>query len=1106
MHTHTQTTGEGAATRCRPTAGLSRKREIRMTTRSIRTLRPRYGRACAAVGVALVLALVLAPGAGAQQFTWHSPITLEDTGGTQGADAVACPSATQCTAVDAIGQQVTFNPTDGSTKDSSAVDVLGRVSRVSCPSVSQCTAVDNLGHEVTFDPGSGAILYGGLRSVETNLAPNAPSTPLSSVSCATSSFCVAVDNAGNAYSFDPATGTSDGGTSVDGTTALNAVACKSNASLCVAVDSLGNEISIAYPGASASSHSSGSSHSLTGVSCNAAFSSCTAVDDHGQEVTFAPGSGGGTPIAVDGTNPLTAVSCASDYSQCTAVDQTGNETTFAPGAGGSPQVVDGITLLSDVACPAGTDTQCTAVDNQGNEVTFNPTTGTHGPAHSVVANVLASLSCPTATQCTAVEAGEREITFDPTTQSITGQDGNGSTGPSRIDTTGNPLVSVSCPTATECTAVDQGAFKTTFNPQTGRPNAAGTSIIDNGQSLQAVSCPIVGQCTAVDTHGVEVTFDPALGSDGVNPTSPNVIDQRTDNLLVAVDCTSQHQCVAVDRGGNEITFDPTTGNAPASTNPATPTTVDPGQHPTSLSCASGTQCTAVDDSGRAATFDPTTITTTQNDSAGPTSVDGTTPLASVSCPSSTACVAADGGGNAVQFDPSTLTGSTVEPVPQAAALTAVSCNTPYECAVADAGGSAFAGFLPPASSAPPTITGTAQQGQTLTEHHGTWANYPASSYTIQWENCDDSGCSAIPGATGSTYVLQPSDVGERIAVQETATNLGGASQPATSAQTSVVLPLPPANQGPPTIVGTVAQGQTLTEQHGHWTGNPSGYAVQWQDCDGAGHNCTAISGATGQSYEPQTSDVGKTLVVTETASNSGGMSSAAPSAHTAPVPAARAANILAVTDAQSSVTWQSALLHGITYTQGAPASWQFQYGTTTALGRSTPVQVVAAGNNSEIPAQWAVSNLKPATTYYFRLVETVSPGTYRSGVQSLGRVLRFTTPLVGTLHLKSTQLPVKRGHAALSLGCRAPVDCTAQLGVSVTHWTGKGRHRHRQLLRCAATRAAVPRNGRRSLSLSLKSSCVALLHAARHHVIAAQLVAVSTSGQSGLSQGVELRG
>ena len=35
--------------------------------------------------VALLVTLVLAPAAAAQQFTWLAPITLENSGGTQGA-------------------------------------------------------------------------------------------------------------------------------------------------------------------------------------------------------------------------------------------------------------------------------------------------------------------------------------------------------------------------------------------------------------------------------------------------------------------------------------------------------------------------------------------------------------------------------------------------------------------------------------------------------------------------------------------------------------------------------------------------------------------------------------------------------------------------------------------------------------------------------------------------------------------------------------------------------------------------------------------------------------------------------------------------------------
>src|SRR5207247_430119 len=122
---------------------------------------------------------------------------------------------------------------------------------------------------------------------------------------------------------------------------------------------------------------------------------------------------------------------------------------------------------------------------------------------------------------------------------------------------------------------------------------------------------------------------------------------------------------------------------------------------------------------------------------------------------------------------------------------------------------------PPSNTTLPTITGTAQEGQTLTESHGTWTNN-RTSYTYQWQQCNSegSGCTAISGATNQTYVLSAGDAGRTIRVQETAKNARGASAPATSAATAVVLPLPPANTSLPTITGTAQQNQTLTEHHG----------------------------------------------------------------------------------------------------------------------------------------------------------------------------------------------------------------------------------------------------------------------------------------------------
>jgi hypothetical protein len=102
-------------------------------------------------------------------------------------------------------------------------------------------------------------------------------------------------------------------------------------------------------------------------------------------------------------------------------------------------------------------------------------------------------------------------------------------------------------------------------------------------------------------------------------------------------------------------------------------------------------------------------------------------------------------------------------------------------------------FFPPtapANTSPPTISGTAEQGQTLTVAHGGWSNSP-TTYTEQWSLCpaSASSCSAIAGATGATFKIptSPSYVGATIRVQETASNAAGAGAPARSAATAAVI-------------------------------------------------------------------------------------------------------------------------------------------------------------------------------------------------------------------------------------------------------------------------------------------------------------------------------
>jgi lysophospholipase L1-like esterase len=70
---------------------------------------------------------------------------------------------------------------------------------------------------------------------------------------------------------------------------------------------------------------------------------------------------------------------------------------------------------------------------------------------------------------------------------------------------------------------------------------------------------------------------------------------------------------------------------------------------------------------------------------------------------------------------------------------------------------------------PPVVTGTPQQGQTLTADTGTFAGAP-TSFSRQWLRCDaaGAGCAPISGMTGPSYTLTAADVGLTIRVRVTA--------------------------------------------------------------------------------------------------------------------------------------------------------------------------------------------------------------------------------------------------------------------------------------------------------------------------------------------------
>jgi len=93
----------------------------------------------------------------------------------------------------------------------------------------------------------------------------------------------------------------------------------------------------------------------------------------------------------------------------------------------------------------------------------------------------------------------------------------------------------------------------------------------------------------------------------------------------------------------------------------------------------------------------------------------------------------------------------------------------------------------PVNTAPPTISGSAQVGQTLTATTGTWSSPTTPTYSYTWLRCNTTGasCTNIAGATATTYVAQAADAGSTLRAVVTAAN-GQGTASATSAQTAAV--------------------------------------------------------------------------------------------------------------------------------------------------------------------------------------------------------------------------------------------------------------------------------------------------------------------------------
>jgi hypothetical protein len=307
----------------------------------------------------------------------------------------------------------------------------------------------------------------------------------------------------------------------------------------------------------------------------------------------------------------------------------------------------------------------------------------------------------------------------------------------------------------------------------------------------------------------------------------------------------------------------------------------------------------------------------------------------------------------------------------------------------------------------PMIQGAVQVAQTVRALPAVWT-VPTRSEKYQWRRCDEDGadCVDIPGAGLQTYKIAVADKDHTLMVHETATSPGRTATADSAASTVADQPLPVAAILP-AVSGTAARAANLRATRGNWANDPTHYAYAWMRCDSAGDGCAVIPGATRANYALQAADVGSTVTIAVTATNTEG-STVAVAVPTAVVAAVlpqlatlgpiigtlqvpKTLQVIRPTwhttlDTRYAYQWQRCDATGVTCVDIAGArSLSYRLRTTDARTRLRAVTVATNVDGSTTVATAPTSAIKPALPGI-----QVTPRLTVQGRADVGRTLTLT--------------------------------------------------------------------------------------------------------------------
>jgi hypothetical protein len=99
--------------------------------------------------------------------------------------------------------------------------------------------------------------------------------------------------------------------------------------------------------------------------------------------------------------------------------------------------------------------------------------------------------------------------------------------------------------------------------------------------------------------------------------------------------------------------------------------------------------------------------------------------------------------------------------------------------------------LPPVNSARPTVVGKPFFGETLVADPGSYSGGAVAQFAYEWQTCDPATliCVDVAAATGQSYTVAKTDVGQRLRVRVTASNPFGRTRAESAATDAIAVPV-----------------------------------------------------------------------------------------------------------------------------------------------------------------------------------------------------------------------------------------------------------------------------------------------------------------------------